>query len=473
MHELKLLQEVGRRGSNKEELAEKIIVSHELLPFIFEGLNSDKGPIKFGCQKILLLISEKKPELIYPNFNFFVKLLESKNKIIKWGAIIIIANLAKVDSKNKFDSIFKKYYSIISEGELISAANVISSSVRIISGKPALKEKIAENILKVEKAVYETAECHNIAVGHALKFFENVFNKLSSKHKEAAKQFALKELKNSRPAVRKEAARFLKKFSETVKNRIEIINVTEKNINETGFFCYMSSKKKPGYQQKMKWLSERFKEGLKIKMLKLPERGFIEYIPGEFAWRAVNAKGYLFIHCLWVVGKSKSRGFANMLLDLCIKDAKIGGFHGVAMLASEGNWLAGKDLLLKKGFVSVQASPPFELMVKKFDSSPSPVFTDGWQNKIKNLGNGLTIIRSSQCPYLDDAVNTAVETSRELGIKSKILELKTAEDIRKFSPSPYGSFAMVYNGRLISYHYLLKKDLVEKLTEFTKSESKN
>lgn len=42
-------------------------------------------------------------------------------------------------------------------------------------------------------------------------------------------------------------------------------------------------------------------------MLELPERGFIEYLPGEHAWRAVHADGYLFIHCLWVVGKSKGK----------------------------------------------------------------------------------------------------------------------------------------------------------------------
>jgi hypothetical protein len=35
------------------------------------------------------------------------------------------------------------------------------------------------------------------------------------------------------------------------------------------------------------------------------ECSFIEYIPGEQAWRAVHADGYLLIHCLWVVGKSK------------------------------------------------------------------------------------------------------------------------------------------------------------------------
>ena len=37
------------------------------------------------------LISEKQPELIYPHFGTFAKLLDSENNILKWGAIITIS----------------------------------------------------------------------------------------------------------------------------------------------------------------------------------------------------------------------------------------------------------------------------------------------------------------------------------------------------------------------------------------------
>ena len=71
----------------------------------------------------------------------------------------------------------------------------------------------------------------------------------------------------------------------------EIITVTAQNIETTGFFCYMSKKKSEGYGRKLNWLKDRFGEGMCIKLLKLPERGFIEYIPGEHAWRAIHADG--------------------------------------------------------------------------------------------------------------------------------------------------------------------------------------
>jgi hypothetical protein len=94
---------------------------------------------------------------------------------------------------------------------------------------------------------------------------------------------------------------------------MEIIDVNKENVAETGFFCNMSKKKSEGYQRKLKWLSKRFTEGLKLKMLDLSQggRGFIEYLPGEYAWRPVSGNGYMFIHCLWVVGKSKGEGYAT------------------------------------------------------------------------------------------------------------------------------------------------------------------
>ena len=90
---------------------------------------------------------------------------------------------------------------------------------------------------------------------------------------------------------------------------MKIIDVDQQNVTETGFFCKMSQRKSAGYRRKLAWLEARFAEGLRIKLLDLSQggRGFIEYIPGEYAWRPVEAAGYLFIHCLWVVGKSKKK----------------------------------------------------------------------------------------------------------------------------------------------------------------------
>lgn len=246
--------------------------------------------------------------------------------------------------------------------------------------------------------------------------------------------------------------------------KAKIIDIAADNVAENGFFCYMSKKKSEGYQRKLAWLQARFAEGLRIKMLAPPERGFIEYIPGEHAWRGIHADGYMVIHCLWVVGASKGKGFAKQLIQECIADAKRSKKKGVVMLTSEKVWLASKRIFLDQGFACVdQALPAFSLMVKKFGAQDSPRFAGDFAEKAKACGPGLTIFRSSQCPYIVDATSLVLATALKAGGAARTVELTSRDEVLRLSPSPYGVFSIVLDGKLLSYHYLLEKDLAPHL----------
>jgi GNAT superfamily N-acetyltransferase len=257
---------------------------------------------------------------------------------------------------------------------------------------------------------------------------------------------------------------------------MEIVDVTADNVEEKGFFRLMSRRKSDGYQRKLKWLNARFQEGLRIKMLDLSEggRGFIEYIPGEYAWRPVDAAGFVFIHCLWVVGKSKGKGFASLLLEGCLADAAHQGAMGVAMVTCEGNWLVGRKFLLRHGFERVdRAEAGYELLVKAFATAPPPSFPTDWSRRAARIGQGLTVVRTNQCPYLDDAVNTALEAGRERGLKTSVVELTNPREVRERAPSFYGVFTTVLDGEVLSHFYQPKKKLKELLDARTEHNEKS
>ncbi len=258
----------------------------------------------------------------------------------------------------------------------------------------------------------------------------------------------------------------------------EIITVDAGSVDRLGFFCYMSKPKTPGYRQKRDWLTARFAEGLRIKMLHETGGrtvGFIEYLPGEYAWRAVNAAGYLVIHCLWVVGQGKGKGHGTRLLQACLADARGQGKEGVVMVASDRVWLAGKELFLRNGFVQVDQAPPsFQLLVHRFgdpDSAggtfraPEPSFPTDWEARQARYGEGLTVIRTPQCPYIENATAELLQFAAERGIPARAVELTTAQEVQAQSPSPYGTFGIVRDGRLFSYHYLCRNELEKLLPE--------
>lgn len=248
----------------------------------------------------------------------------------------------------------------------------------------------------------------------------------------------------------------------------EIIPIDENNVDKLGFFCYMSKRKEPGWKQKRKWLSQRFKEGLKILMVNEVGRritAFIEYIPGEYAWRAVYAPGYLVIHCLWVVGQGRAKGFGSRLIEACVQDARAQDKLGVVMVSSDRPWLADKEAFLRNGFKQVDQAPPsFQLLVNQLKPGQSPYFPTDWEERQARFGSGLTVIRTGQCPYMENATHQVESIGEKYHLPTKVIEFKTSQELRENAPNPYGTFSVIKDGKLLSYYYLTEADY-EKLDD--------
>jgi len=255
--------------------------------------------------------------------------------------------------------------------------------------------------------------------------------------------------------------------------KYEIVDVTPDNLGSYDLFCKKSKPKEAGYQNKIGWYNKRFDDGLRIKLLRVDEgkkdlvsRGFIEYVPAENGWRAINAPGYMLVHCIWVIGRNKKKGYGSELLSACIEDAKNLGKSGVVSVVSKGNWLPGIKLFNKFDFEIVdKAAPAFELSVMKFGDHPDPSFPTNWEERAAKFGKDLTVIKTSQCPYIEDATGNALGAAEELGIPAKVVELQSAKEVQEKSPTVYGIFNVVYDGKILSHYQLLKKEFVKYLEE--------
>lgn len=234
---------------------------------------------------------------------------------------------------------------------------------------------------------------------------------------------------------------------------LKIVEVTELNAIEESLFC-VKNPKYDGFQLKLNWLKERWKEGLKLKILKNGKEkiGFIEYSPGEFAWRPVKADNYLFIHCLMVYGKKNYHaGFGSSLIQECIEDAKKMNRDGVAVMASKGSWIADKSIFLKNGFDLVDSKDRFDLLVFRLNKAPNPSFVKWEEQGFKYIG--LNLIYANQCPLFIKSVDEMKQTAKEYGRDLKVTVLNTAHDAQQ-APTGYGTYSLVYNGKILSDHYI-------------------
>ncbi|MBN2364759.1 MAG: GNAT family N-acetyltransferase [Calditrichaeota bacterium] len=236
---------------------------------------------------------------------------------------------------------------------------------------------------------------------------------------------------------------------------LKIVTVDPSNFDKYGLFCVQNIKH-PGYIAKRNWIQKRFGEGLRIKIILTPEdkpAGFLEYMPGENTWRVVNAPDYLVIHCIWVRSNQYPyHGMASSLIGECIRDAESEGKIGVAVVVSDGPWMAGKEVYLKNGFaVAAEAPPRFELLFRTNGTGPLPNFPEDWDDRLQKF-HGLHLIYTNQCPYIGKAVTELPPVAKKYGIHLQMTELQDASEAHKRMPSPYGVVSLIYNGRLLADH---------------------
>jgi len=228
------------------------------------------------------------------------------------------------------------------------------------------------------------------------------------------------------------------------------------NLSDCGIGC-LTNPKNQGYRPKVEWLRERFAEGLRFLLFRDAKGrplAFLEYVPGEYAWRPVDAKGWLFVHCLWVYSKGqKVGGLGSRLIRASVEEARQAGATGVAAMVSDGPWMASRPVFLKNGFEQIAVADRFQLVAHRLKTGPEPRFRDISANLAEY--RGLHVVYSAQCPMLPKSVNDLSEMAAEHGLELKVTLLNSAREAQD-APSYYGVFNLLWNGRLLSDHYVSK-----------------
>ncbi len=173
-------------------------------------LSSSDPKVKYCCAKNLIGIAKENPARLYPHIDTFVELLDGDNNVLKWTAIIIIGNLARVDKEKKVDRLIGRLVGFLNAGKLITANNATMALAAIAVAKPPYQKRITEELLKVEHYDYDTDECRNVAIGKVIESIGSYSNQL--KDKKAVIEFTRRQTGNTRNSTKKKAEQLLKKF---------------------------------------------------------------------------------------------------------------------------------------------------------------------------------------------------------------------------------------------------------------------
>jgi hypothetical protein len=190
--------------------AKKIIENPSLINQYLEGLLSKNENYRYNCFKVLNIISEEKPELLYPHWSFFEKHLRSDNQYHKMSAAILIANLTAVDIDGKFERLFDEYYSILKSEKTVTPIYTIKYSGKIVNFKPHLEKKITNILVNIDNI--HPGKQIELVKSAVIESFSDYFHK--AENKAEIIDFVKKQLNSSSPKTKKTAKKFLERWGD-------------------------------------------------------------------------------------------------------------------------------------------------------------------------------------------------------------------------------------------------------------------
>ena len=199
---------VDKEHPKLKEAKQLALAEGDALRVLLDGLVSKEDAYRYNCFEVLLQISEERPGVLYPEWDRFVRLMRSGNAFFRSIALRLVANLTGADEEGRFEELFDEYFGLLDDEKVMVARYLVQSASQIARRKPHLQEKIAEELLDIDRTHHVEGR-KALIKADAVEFFGAFFEELPDKERVLA--FVEDMLTCSSPKARKAAKAFLSK----------------------------------------------------------------------------------------------------------------------------------------------------------------------------------------------------------------------------------------------------------------------
>lgn len=192
-----------------KKIVNNVLKDNNFLSELLKGVVSKKDSIRYPNAIALEILSEKNPEIVYPQWNAVVDLLKSKNAYHKSIGISVISNLTQIDKEKKFEEIFGDFFKLINDKSVIVSRKLSIYSGRIGKAKPSLGSRIATVLLSIDDTQHSESR-KDLIKGDIIVSLSEIFENIKDKAK--IMEFVKNQLDSSSPSTVKKAKEFLSKL---------------------------------------------------------------------------------------------------------------------------------------------------------------------------------------------------------------------------------------------------------------------
>ncbi len=206
-----LISEISDKNVDVCKFAE-IVINEEPVrrEIIDQMLNNKHIMVYYHSYNILAKASELKPGLFYRYWDDFASLLNHENSYHRDFGLTLIANLTKVDTENKFSSLFKDYFKCINDAKFMTARHCIQNTAKIMANKRELNENIMNILLNIDEICNFSKKQKALLKSDVITIFDKFYNQMSSN--ERINKFVKVELDSISPKTRRNAREFILKY---------------------------------------------------------------------------------------------------------------------------------------------------------------------------------------------------------------------------------------------------------------------
>lgn len=207
-----LILKISDKNINVGEFAEIVIIDSEIRDTIVNLMLNNPGiMVYYNSYYIISRASELKPELFYKYWDDFLMLLNHQNSYHRDFALILLANLTRVDKENKFSLIFDDYFSHINDEKFMTSRQCIQNTAKILTNKGELTEEIINILLDIDARCDFPEKQKALLKSDVIDLFDEFYEKINDK--ELINEFVKDELNSISPKTRKKAKNFVIKYS--------------------------------------------------------------------------------------------------------------------------------------------------------------------------------------------------------------------------------------------------------------------
>ena len=171
---------------------------------IIAGLHSEKRKVQSGCAELASLLSEYRPEILYPYIELFVSNLEAKAPVLRWEAVCTHGNLASIDKNKLTPAYIDQIASFLSDKSIVLQGHAVRALSKIAKAFPDEAPRILDKLLN------STEHFPGNRVGFIIEAMEHVLSNEELKPK--IRRFVEPYTESTIKVVARKAKKILKKL---------------------------------------------------------------------------------------------------------------------------------------------------------------------------------------------------------------------------------------------------------------------